>query len=130
MSAKSLCKMTLVRSKVEPPKATLTRKEDAPLKAPDKHMALATLWLFSAGIDPALQDTDGLPLTESLAKVLQSAEKMGRKEAASTYMKLHALPPPPPAYSGEHDIGEITGKYDVRELQELLKASGADNDKW
>ncbi len=87
----------------------------------DRHRALATLWLFTAGVEQNAVDTQGVSLAESLATVFGQMEREGRREAAYHYLTLQR--------SGEHDID--TGEYDVRELRRLIAAAekGNDNEK-
>ena len=82
------------------------------MKVSNKNRATAYLWLFRAGFDEKAVDVDGKSLPESLAEVLESAERDGRHAALRS--------------SGEHQIheDEPTGRYQKFDLEKLL-ARGA-----
>ena len=87
------------------------------MKPSSHNLAISYLWLFTAGIDYTENDTDGIPLPESLATLLDNAQRDGRREAASHYLTIKK--------SGEHDFAaEDTGEYDPIELQQLLDEVG------
>jgi hypothetical protein len=82
-------------------------------KPSDRHMALAHLWLFSAGIEHKEYDAAGDLLALSLAKLLVSCENEGRREAAAHYV----------AISRDFADDEITPVYTPAESRRMVAAS-------
>jgi len=71
------------------------------MKPADRNVALAHLWLFSAGMDSGAVDTSGEKLVTSLAKVFDRIERDTRREI----------------FGAEPD----TGGYNIGELERLLE---------
>jgi hypothetical protein len=90
------------------------------MSADQRFLAVAHLWIFSAGGDSSAVDTQGEPLAKSLATLLKAKFLEGRREAATMFLQMQP--------SGEHpvasDSSDDTGRYDLHELDRLLRASG------
>jgi hypothetical protein len=84
------------------------------MKPEQRHVSVAYLWLFSAGIDHVAVDTNGEKLVNSLATLLCKHERDGRRTAAALYLQT--------TVSGEHSFDDDdTGCYETGQLQSLLK---------
>lgn len=86
------------------------------MKPISHYRGIAHIWLFSANVDPADLDTQGNTRVQSLAMLLHSTEREGRRAATEQYSTVHK--------SGELDLN--TGSYNVAELQELLKKAASE----
>lgn len=81
-----------------------------------RHLAIAHLWSFSAGIDTSALDANGIPLAHSLADLIQQRYDEGRAEAAAAYLQATQCDP-----IADLKLGDQTGSYDMGQLRELLE---------